>query len=107
MGRMLFLHHYLPSFVFSCFVLTLVLEFLGRVSNEPKVIEGKATGPADEWLTTNGSIGYWIVLLTFSCVYIGIFVYFAPFTYGTPFDSKEELRAKQWLSGWDFQHIER
>lgn len=105
MGRMLFLHHYLPSFIFSCFVLTLVLEFLGRVSNEPKVLNGEAKGPADTWLTTNGGFLYWLVLVVLSIIYIAIFYYFAPFTYGTPFESKDALIARKWLSGWDFQHM--
>jgi len=105
MGRMLFLHHYLPSFIFSAFVLALVLEFIGRVSNEQQVTTGHASGSTRDWLQSNGPVLYWIVLFALSCSYVAAFIYFSPLTYGTAVSSKDTLKSMQWLSGWDFQHL--
>ncbi|KAJ3412522.1 hypothetical protein HDV05_000660 [Chytridiales sp. JEL 0842] len=38
MGRMLFLHHYLPSYIYSAIIATLVVEFVGRIFFEKPIV---------------------------------------------------------------------
>ncbi|KAJ3103862.1 hypothetical protein HDU97_009781 [Phlyctochytrium planicorne] len=110
MGRMLFLHHYLPSFIFSTLVMTCVFEFIGRIVMEDPV--GVATGnttlaeviPFKSWMRKTVSLFY-ILFLFVTCASFAVsFYYFAPLTYGLGFDSVEDIRARKWLSSWDLQH---
>ncbi|KAJ3118497.1 hypothetical protein HDU96_001316 [Phlyctochytrium bullatum] len=110
MGRMLFLHHYLPSFIFSTLVATAVFEFVGRIVMEDPV--GVAKGntelaeriPFRSWMKKSVSILYIIFLTVTLGSFIWSFFYFAPLTYGLGFNSVEDLRTRKWMSSWDLQH---
>ncbi|KAJ3410512.1 hypothetical protein HDV05_003669 [Chytridiales sp. JEL 0842] len=111
MGRQLFLHHYLPSFIYSCVVSTLVLEFLFRAAFVDPIallkgdVKAAETLPMKAWLTTKRS---GLVYIAFLVVLTGVFTYsfwyFAPLVYGISFGSVEDVRARKWLTSWDLQH---
>ncbi|KAJ3278129.1 hypothetical protein HK104_002629 [Borealophlyctis nickersoniae] len=103
MGRMLFLHHYLPSFIFSAMTTAAVFEFIGRVVGESGRNVSYNT-PITVWMRTQGSVGYLAALGVFIAVFVASFAYFAPLTYGLGFESVESLRTRKWLSSWDLQH---
>ncbi|KAI9351121.1 Dolichyl-phosphate-mannose-protein mannosyltransferase-domain-containing protein [Zopfochytrium polystomum] len=110
MGRMLFLHHYLPSFIFSTICTTAVVDFIGRIIMEdPQAI---ALGDADlaaripykAWMRSQGGLSYWAFLAAVLAVFGWSFFYFSPLTYGSGFPTVQDLRARKWLSTWDLQH---
>ncbi|KAJ3176165.1 hypothetical protein HK101_010497 [Irineochytrium annulatum] len=110
MGRMLFLHHYLPSFIFSTLVATALIEFVGRVVMEDPV---KVAGgdvvlaeriPYKAWMRRRTSVVYVSVLVALLGAYTWAFVYFAPLCYGNGFEDVEQIRARKWLKSWDLQH---
>ncbi|KAJ3149087.1 hypothetical protein HDU86_007030 [Geranomyces michiganensis] len=127
-GRMLFLHHYLPAFIFSVMVTTCVIEFVAlRVSDSVaagtaeakasslspvRLAPGAAALAAGAAPTPRSAIAarrqggwtYWMALLLMFSVAAAGFAYFAPLTYGTGFSSLEHLRSRKWLSSWDLQH---
>jgi dolichyl-phosphate-mannose-protein mannosyltransferase len=110
MGRMLFVHHYLPSFIFSAIIATLVVEFVGRMSFENPValMKGDAalafTLPLRAWNFKRPSLAYVTVLTLLTSAFIWSFLYFSPLTYGFSFNSVDDIKARKWVSGWDFQH---
>ena len=107
MGRQLFLHHYLPSFIFSTMITALVFEFMGRVSNEVIVNMGltlRQSIPVKVWMRSQGGLKYWGFLAILSSVFIGIFWFFSPLVYGSALESSAAVVSRKWLSSWDLQH---
>ncbi|KAI8850085.1 glycosyltransferase family 39 protein [Chytridium lagenaria] len=110
MGRMLFLHHYLPSFIFSTLVATCVFEFIGRIVLEDPIAVAKGNValaeriPFRAWMKRAVSFVYISFLLILLGAFGYSFYYFAPLTYGLGFDSVESIRERKWLSSWDLQH---
>ncbi|KAJ3311656.1 hypothetical protein HDU76_003073 [Blyttiomyces sp. JEL0837] len=110
MGRMLFVHHYLPSFIFSGLCAAAVFEFIGRVVTEDPLRLAKGNQelasriPYRAWMLSSGSIVYFSILAAFTAVFLWSFIYFAPLTYGYGFNSIEELRGRKWMDSWDLQH---
>ena len=105
MGRMLFLHHYLPSFIFSTMITACMFEFIGRILNQDmSKVKGKMSIPLREWLVKPGSLSYTLFLSIISVICIWSFHYFSPLTYGLGFESKELLRSRKWMDSWDLQH---
>lgn len=80
MGRVLYLHHYLPAFIFSSMLAASLIEFSGFYMKKSHLA---------------------VFIGIFVQVQVYIFWYFSSLTYGfeMPID---EMRAKQWLSTWDF-----
>ncbi|KAJ3222116.1 hypothetical protein HK099_002695 [Clydaea vesicula] len=105
MGRMLFLHHYLPSFIYSTMIAAGVFEFLGRVVNQimPLHVMQNKKAPIGSWLVTQGSAYYWLFLLLCGLFCLASAYYFAPLTYGSGFPSIEALRGRKWFESWDLQ----
>ncbi|KAJ1541797.1 hypothetical protein HK096_009906 [Nowakowskiella sp. JEL0078] len=104
MGRVLFVHHYLPSYIFSAMSAAAVLEFIGKV-----VTEDTAHLPPQaqirSWMTRNhGTVAYWVFLSVLTILNIAAFWYFSPLTYGTGFATKEGVQSRKWLKSWDLQH---
>jgi dolichyl-phosphate-mannose-protein mannosyltransferase len=113
MSRQLFLHHYLPAHLCSCLVVGALTQFLfsrgfdGPVS-PGVVVPGRITkgtsGPVvvqrDHDQTLLRIVGAVIVV----AVIIG-FIWYAPFTYGTPSCSIERLKKMKWLDTWDFHFM--
>lgn len=80
MGRIVYLHHYLPCYLLSVGVFACLFEFLAFSMN---FLKGKIF------------VGAFITLV------LGVFLKFAPLTYGTTTDP-EYLRDLKWLSTWNF-----
>ena len=80
MGRVLFLHHYLPSVIFGSLVAGYLFDFLfGRDSLRKQFI-------------------YAAMLVS---AVIGLFLYFLPFTIGSGM-TPESILARKWIKSWDF-----
>ncbi|KAJ3036664.1 hypothetical protein HDV00_002488 [Rhizophlyctis rosea] len=101
--RKLFLHHYLPSFIFSVMTAALVFEFIGRVALHDAAKVALQT-PITVWMKSQGGPVYNAVLVAFLACAVGSFWYFSPLTYGTGFPDVEAIRAHKWLTSWDLQH---
>ncbi|KAI3649787.1 hypothetical protein MP228_005419 [Amoeboaphelidium protococcarum] len=80
MGRVLFLHHYMPALIFSFMAVANAYDFIFKYSHAN---------------TRN------IVLIILIATFASVFVYFAPFTYGWPL-TQEAVLARKWLKTWDF-----
>ncbi|KAJ3121116.1 hypothetical protein HK098_003965 [Nowakowskiella sp. JEL0407] len=104
MGRVLFIHHYLPSYVFSAMTSACVFEFIGRV-----VSEDTAALPPNarikDWMRRGyGGVGYWSVLAVLGLINFVCFWYMSPISYGTRMPSRESVAALKLLKSWDLQH---
>ncbi|KAJ1553771.1 hypothetical protein HK405_006936 [Cladochytrium tenue] len=110
MGRMLFLHHYLPSLIFSVICTSAVIDFIGRIVGEDPVevaggdVRLSVRVPYYAWMRTQGSLLYWSFLAALLSAFLWAYIYFAPLTYGTGFPTVEILRTRKWFSTWDLQH---
>ncbi|KAI8895247.1 Dolichyl-phosphate-mannose-protein mannosyltransferase-domain-containing protein [Globomyces pollinis-pini] len=103
MGRMLFLHHYLPCYIFATITTTLLFDFLGRSFNRNLSSLAKQTR-FYRWHGHQGSLGYHVVVITMSIVTVLFFWYFSPLCYGTGFPDVETLRTRKWFPTWDLQY---
>ncbi|TPX53825.1 dolichyl-phosphate-mannose---protein mannosyltransferase [Powellomyces hirtus] len=103
-GRMLFLHHYLPAFIFSVMVTTCVIEFVSLRVSETGAPERIPQPRRRSVAPRQGGVVYWIAMTLMFLVATAGFAYFAPLTYGTGFKSIEDLRSRKWLASWDLQH---
>lgn len=120
-GRSLFLHHYLPAYVFSCLTTAGSIEFLiNVVPRMPALIYGrdgvKATDDEarsqfdDERkfeLVRRSAFrtgrGWWMAVWALSAVFGLTFWYFAFLAYGDPVEDIEVIRRRQWIKTWDLQ----
>lgn len=106
MGRMLFLHHYLPSFIFSTMITAGLADFLFRILliKIPARDVADLKLPVSKWINTPSSKTF-IVFVSIVCLAaFCVFIYFSPLTYGTGFSTIERLRARKWISSWDLQY---
>ncbi|KAJ3351514.1 hypothetical protein HDU83_008892 [Entophlyctis luteolus] len=113
MGRMLFLHHYLPSFIFSTMLAAALMDFLFRLCFErgPLALAGgdkmKAMRiPVFAWAKSGpfGGLLYVGLLIGVMSVFLGVFNFFMPLSYGYGFADVEELRKRKWFKSWDLQY---
>ncbi|KAI9012304.1 dolichyl-phosphate-mannose,protein O-mannosyl transferase [Hyaloraphidium curvatum] len=123
MGRSLFLHHYLPAYVFSCLTTAGTIEFLiNVVPKMPQVVFGDdGVKPTEDecrkqweddrrlesvrripWRTGRS---WWIAVWVLSAVFALTFWHFAMVTYGDPVTDVELIKKRQWLTSWDLQFI--
>jgi dolichyl-phosphate-mannose-protein mannosyltransferase len=101
MGRMLFLHHYLPAFIRSVILTCTLIDFLGRQPQNPnmtKILQ------MSKWQTGQGTLAFHSFSILVIGLAIGVYVFFMPLTYGTGFDSLHALRSRKWFKSWDLQH---
>jgi dolichyl-phosphate-mannose-protein mannosyltransferase len=103
MGRMLFLHHYLPAYIFSVLLSVLFVDVLARDFMSPKLNYPPNTR-ISVWRSTSNSLAYTIFILVIAGLVIFGFVYFAPLAYGLGFPSREVLQTRKWLRSWDLQY---
>ncbi|RGB36070.1 glycosyltransferase family 39 protein [Rhizophagus diaphanus] len=109
MGRSLFLHHYLPALVCSYMVTSIVFNFMFVNSvnypilissvgsnnmsiNRPKVHSVLKAG------VDNISV---IIATTLIFISFGVYIHFAPLTYGTPGLDPSGIHNRRWLDTWD------
>ncbi len=105
MGRQLFLHHYMPAFIFSTIASACVFDFLFRIS----FIQPSKLGKDELHWNANRFGHRWLWAFTFGILLIVTvsFVYFAPLTYGTGFDTLESLERRKWFKSWDIQYARK
>ncbi|KAJ8325287.1 Dolichyl-phosphate-mannose--protein mannosyltransferase 4 [Batrachochytrium dendrobatidis] len=123
MGRMLFLHHYLPAFIFSTMVFAAMFDFILRVAFSGSYIPIRSTSDGGDdkiiksatkkqekltsiWFAQAATPGmvYYILALVIFCAFGYVFWDFSPFCYGSGFPSVEILRAHKWMTSWDLQY---
>ncbi|KAI8919634.1 Dolichyl-phosphate-mannose-protein mannosyltransferase-domain-containing protein [Entophlyctis helioformis] len=106
MGRMLFLHHYLPAFIFSVMLTAALVDFMGRVVLTRRAAATTATATSyTQWLgSARPSVLQYFVVLVLLAVCVGVFVWFSPLTYGTGFATVEDIRARRWIKTWNLQY---
>ncbi|KAJ3388379.1 hypothetical protein HDU84_009813 [Entophlyctis sp. JEL0112] len=113
MGRMLFLHHYLPSFIFSNMLAAALMDFLFRLCFERGPL-GLAGGdrtlamriPVFAW-TKSGPFGgllYVGLIVGLMSLFLWVFNFFMPLSYGYGFADVEDLRKRKWFKSWDLQY---
>jgi dolichyl-phosphate-mannose-protein mannosyltransferase len=84
MNRQLFLHHYLPSHLASALIAGAVLNFIfSETINYPISIRGPKTRNRPSTYSDLGLKGP-ITVVIFALMMLGMYVYMAPLTYGTP-----------------------
>ncbi|KAJ3251529.1 hypothetical protein HK103_002275 [Boothiomyces macroporosus] len=103
MGRQLFLHHYMPAYIFSTIAFATLFDFLGRTFMKPLSYIPKTT-PMLKWHGGQGGTKYMITVMVVILIIMGSFYYFMPFCYGTGFPDVPTLRTRKWFSTWDFQY---
>jgi dolichyl-phosphate-mannose-protein mannosyltransferase len=102
MGRMLFLHHYMPAYIFSALATTALIDFLFRDFVRPLWKIGEKI-PMRTWrgpVTTT----YVIFACALSAIVLFGFYYFSPLCYGLGFPDLKTLRAHKWFPTWDLQY---
>lgn len=102
MGRMLFLHHYMPAYIFSVLCTTTLFDFIGR-NFVQSTLQHRKTRMLT-WRNRPHGIGYILFLILLSIAVVASFAYFMPLCYGTGFPDLETLRAHKWLPTWDLQY---
>jgi dolichyl-phosphate-mannose-protein mannosyltransferase len=102
MGRQLFLHHYLPAYIFSTMIVACLWDFIFRVSFVTFVSSEK------HWNASRlGTKSLWIFVSVLLVVFTWSFFYFSPLSYGTGFGSLEQLESRKWFKSWDIQHARK
>ncbi|ORY38992.1 PMT-domain-containing protein [Rhizoclosmatium globosum] len=113
MGRMLFLHHYLPSFIFSTMLAAALMDFMFRIVNEKdpiRLVGGNkavaATVPYFVYFKSSpyGNLLFVTVLVGLTGAFLWAFGYFSPLSYGYGLPDVEAIRARKWFKSWDLQH---
>ena len=104
MGRMLFLHHYLPAFIFSVLQTVVFVDVLAREFFNPMVSKFPENTRLTIWRSSSSSYKYTLFVLVLAAVVIYGFYYFSPLAYGLGFPSREILQQRKWLRSWDLQY---
>ncbi|KZV63563.1 glycosyltransferase family 39 protein [Peniophora sp. CONT] len=100
MNRQLFLHHYLPSHLASALVAGAVLQFLlSDTVNTPVSERGHFTPVRNRSYAEIGMRGP-IFVAVYALAMLGMYMYIAPLTYGTPGLDGETVNSKRLLSTW-------
>ncbi|KAK9765558.1 Dolichyl-phosphate-mannose--protein mannosyltransferase 4 [Basidiobolus ranarum] len=101
MGRSLFLHHYLPAIVLNYMIVAVLFQFVFIQG-----IEYPASLPAKGDLVPvyrpRAGWGACLAALLIIGAQVGVFVFFAPLTYGDMGLDAEQVLARKWLDSWDF-----
>jgi len=83
-ARSLFLHHYLPSLIYSLMITASLFDWLFKRLQIRK--------------SMRLSIVAIVILLS-----LAVFLFYAPTTYGSPL-TKDQVGQRKLLKSWDFQH---
>ncbi len=82
MGRILFLHHYLPALIFSYLAAASSIDFCIRFER-PFVRS--------------------LIMMVLLAAWLSCFVFFSPLAYGTSM-TKAEVQQRKWLKDWDLHY---
>lgn len=111
MGRVLFLHHYLPAAVCNYMLLGAILQFMfvdgldSPISNLNRNKEAKRHRyiSFSTYLQASPNIISYIAFSIILICQLSMFIFMAPITYGTPGLSVPEVQRRQIYSSWDLQ----
>ncbi|CAD7005076.1 unnamed protein product [Ceratitis capitata] len=103
MDRALFLHNYLPAFIFKLLLLCYIIEHIDYLlqlhcSTKDKDSAKKTVRPKLIWLVRSYRLG---IILWFVAV-LWVFFKFLPLTYGIKKLSSDEVINLRWKDTWDF-----
>lgn len=104
MGRLLFLHHYLPAFIISVILLTTLIDYSARTLANNTTLNSSADVRFMRLLGNQGGLVYHLLVCTLILVTVYVFFWFMPLTYGLGFESLVELRRRKWIPTWDIQY---
>ena len=102
MNRQLFLHHYLPAHLASALVAGAVLNFIVTESIDFPISKASISAPLRRFprvhtdITTRAVAG----MVGFLLVLIGVFLWIAPLTYGTPGLDGINVNRRRIMSSW-------
>ncbi|ORX55154.1 family 39 glycosyltransferase [Hesseltinella vesiculosa] len=111
MGRVLFLHHYLPAAVCSYMLLGAVLQFMfvdgitSPISNLQRNASAKIhrhTSVLDPMTAAPDRTSKIMLAIVLSCQ-VAMFLFLAPMTYGSPSMTVDQVLQHKIFSGWDLQ----
>lgn len=94
----MFLHHYLPSFVFSTLVMVNIIDGICRVYWEDAIVAAQGDIvlsqklPFKLWIRSEGGLLFVGFLMGVFSVAIWSFIQFSPMTYGFEMESRDEIR---------------
>ncbi|CCM01812.1 uncharacterized protein FIBRA_03880 [Fibroporia radiculosa] len=101
MGRQLFIHHYLPSHLASALVAGSLLSFvLSETINYPISVRGPSMSRVKQRTYADVGLKGPIIVALFALMMLGMFIYMAPLTYGTPGLDGNSVNSKRLLSSW-------
>ncbi|KAI8074958.1 Dolichyl-phosphate-mannose-protein mannosyltransferase-domain-containing protein [Gongronella butleri] len=111
MGRVLFLHHYLPAAVCSHLVLGAMLQFVFVDGIDSPVSQLQRNNDAAlhrhttilDYMNAIPSNATYIVFATLLALQIAMFVFLAPMTYGSPAMDVQQVLQHKILPDWDLQ----
>lgn len=98
MGRQLFLHHYLPAYIFSVIFSILFMDSFGCRLHTVNLADNI---PLTQLGRGQTRIGYYLLMMPLLIGFIWNFWYFSPLCYGTGFDSIESVNNRKWFGSWD------
>ncbi|KAF8584026.1 glycosyltransferase family 39 protein [Ramaria rubella] len=100
MNRQLFIHHYLPAHLCSALVAGAVFNFiLSESINYPISIPSSITRLRPRQYSDLG-IKALAVVVGFNVIFIAVFVFLSPLTYGTPGLDGDQVNRRRLLSSW-------
>ncbi|CAO3651446.1 unnamed protein product [Cunninghamella echinulata] len=111
MGRVLFLHHYLPAAVCNYMLLGAILQFMFVDGLDSPISDMNRNKEAKRHRYTSVStylqahpniVSYTIFAIILICQ-LSMFIFMAPITYGTPGLSVPEVQRRQIYNTWDLQ----
>ncbi|ORY05207.1 glycosyltransferase family 39 protein [Basidiobolus meristosporus CBS 931.73] len=101
MGRSLFLHHYLPAIVLNYMVVGVLFQFIFIKGIEYPISLPAKGDLVPVYRPRAGWVAYLAALLIIGAQ-VGLFVFFAPLTYGHVGLDVDQVLARKWLDSWDF-----
>ncbi|KAJ1968020.1 Dolichyl-phosphate-mannose--protein mannosyltransferase 4 [Dimargaris xerosporica] len=102
MGRSLFLHHYLPSLLFSYMVVGAVFQYAFITDYGRFALRTLTSRVRHLHVGLQAGIALALILV----VHLAVFAYFSPLSYGSGM-SVDQVLAHKWYSGWDLQYAKK
>ncbi|KAJ1674633.1 Protein O-mannosyltransferase 2 [Spiromyces aspiralis] len=85
MGRVTYIHHYLPALYFALLLLAYELDWYLRPKPTPE---------------SGAYVRRWAVVAAIGVAVTAVYAYFAPFTYGL-YGPAESMKGRQWMPTWN------
>ncbi|KAJ1649567.1 Dolichyl-phosphate-mannose--protein mannosyltransferase 4 [Dispira simplex] len=99
-GRALFLHHYLPALIFSYMAVGTLYQYAFVDDYGRFALRSLGSRVRHLHLGKSAAITLAVILV----LQVGIFIFFSPLIYGSSL-TIDQVLARQWWHGWDFQYL--